>query len=418
MESHPVPQNVTSFEFHLVGNMTLRQFGYLAVGLGIAWLSFALFFNNLPILAWPLIIVSASLGAAYAFLPIMERPLDYWTKAFVKAIRKPTLRKYSSKIIFPDDPKFKDRLQIYLHYIQSLPQNTLTQQPTAPSIGIKITPPAPEKPEEKKEEKQAATAQPTPPAASAPAAGKDAVSEFLENLNKLAQESDVKKPLPTAPVQTAPPPQPTPPPPPPAPSPTSVPEPSNEDLSKTVQLAKEAQSVQNRILEAEKRINDIKSGAATEGVDPRKYTQEFQSVLADLQKMNQKAREISHELAELSKTPNESTIASAPTTKPNIIPSLTLSSTPNIINGIVTDAQGNYIEGAIIVAHDKAGLPVRALKTNKLGQFIAATPLPSGTYTISVEKEDLAFDVVQVELNDKVLNPVVISAKRGGVPNA
>jgi hypothetical protein len=94
MEAHPVPQNVTQFEFHLIGNMTMRQFGYLAVGMGLAYVIFILFATTLPYIAYPLIVICASLGAAYAFLPIMDRPLDHWTAAFIKAITKPTMRKY------------------------------------------------------------------------------------------------------------------------------------------------------------------------------------------------------------------------------------------------------------------------------------------------------------------------------------
>lgn len=413
MESHPVPQNVTSFEFHLVGNMTMRQFGYLAIGLVIAYISFLLFFNTLPLLAWPLIIIPSLIGAAYAFLPIMERPLDYWTKAFIRAVRRPTLRKYNSRVVSPEDPKFKERLDIYLHYLQALP----SQKPPAPSSIAVHNPQAPvEKGDGKKFGQQEGFKLEEPKAGE-----KDAVEEFIQNLNKLAAQTS--KPSQQPPIPTTPPTQaPQPPAPPlptqPTPTPPSHPSadgpiPSEEELDKTVALARQAQLIQNRILEAEKQINEIKSGAATQGMDPKKYTEQFQSVLADLQKLNQKAREVSHELAELSKTPANPTLSIQPAAKPNIIPTLTLTPTPNIVNGIVTDAQGNYIEGAIIVAHDKAGLPVRALKTNKLGQFIAATPLPSGTYTISVEKDDLGFDVVQLELDDKVLNPVVISAKKG-----
>ncbi len=416
MESHPVPQNVTAFEFHLIGNMTMRQFGYLAVGLIIAYVSFLLFFNTLPLLAWPLIIIPSVVGAAYAFLPIMERPLDYWTKAFIKAIRRPTFRKYSSKTVSPEDPKFKERLEIYLHYIQALPQksdkpSSITLHPTP--ISEEKSPNVPSNPLNNPDQ---------PP-------GHDPVGEFMQNLSKLAQDtSNYEQPKteisPVSPSPQPPPPTPAPPktqalPSTPSSTPpfTQEPSPSEEELDKTVSLAREAQLVQNRILLAEKEINEIKSGAATKGVDPKRYTQQFQSVLGDLQKLNQKAREISHDLAELSKTQNTSSLSSQPVAKPNIIPTLTLTSTPNIINGIVTDAQGNYIEGAIIVAHDKAGLPVRALKTNKLGQFIAATPLPSETYTISVEKDDLGFDVIQLDLTDKVLNPIVISAKKGAQPS-
>jgi hypothetical protein len=86
---------------------------------------------------------------------------------------------------------------------------------------------------------------------------------------------------------------------------------------------------------------------------------------------------------------------------------------PNIINGIVTDAVNNYLEGVIVVTHDKQGLPVRALKTNKLGQFVAATPLPNGVYTLSLEKDNLIFDSVSISLDGKIMAPIVVAARKG-----
>ena len=65
-----------------------------------------------------------------------------------------------------------------------------------------------------------------------------------------------------------------------------------------------------------------------------------------------------------------------------------------------------------MVIYDKAGLPVRALKTNKLGQFSGSTPLPNGSYTIELEKDNLLFDVLQIDLEGKVLPAVAISAKK------
>ena len=40
MEQHPVPRNISSFQFHLIGDMTLRQFGYLIAGALCAFIVF------------------------------------------------------------------------------------------------------------------------------------------------------------------------------------------------------------------------------------------------------------------------------------------------------------------------------------------------------------------------------------------
>lgn len=89
-------------------------------------------------------------------------------------------------------------------------------------------------------------------------------------------------------------------------------------------------------------------------------------------------------------------------------PSLT--SAPNVINGIIKDAAGMLLSNVIIVVKDEKGEPVRALKTNKIGQFAISTPLPNGTYTMELEAAGRSFDIIQVEVKGKVLPPIEIRA--------
>lgn len=88
MQQHPVPQNVTQYQFRLVGDMTLKQFLELAGGLLLAYLFFAS--NLIFIFKWPLIILSILFGVGLAFFPIEDRPLDQWIVNFIKAIYSPT----------------------------------------------------------------------------------------------------------------------------------------------------------------------------------------------------------------------------------------------------------------------------------------------------------------------------------------
>jgi hypothetical protein len=92
-----------------------------------------------------------------------------------------------------------------------------------------------------------------------------------------------------------------------------------------------------------------------------------------------------------------------------------LTSFPNVINGVVLSQSGTPLERAIVIIHNKDGLPVRALKTNKLGQFAGATPLPSGVYTLTIEKEGLQFDTLQITLKGTVLASLPIFPKKGEV---
>lgn len=89
MEQHPVPQQISSYEFRLVGDMTLKQFFQLAGGALTALLIYSTEIN--PFIKWPLIVFFSLFGAALAFLPFEGRPLEKWIVAFFKSIYSPTL---------------------------------------------------------------------------------------------------------------------------------------------------------------------------------------------------------------------------------------------------------------------------------------------------------------------------------------
>ena len=88
MEQHPIPQQISSYQFRLVGDMTLKQFFQLAGGFLVA-----LTFYSLPIMGIikiPLAAISALLGVGMAFMPLEGRPLERWIFAFFRAIYTPT----------------------------------------------------------------------------------------------------------------------------------------------------------------------------------------------------------------------------------------------------------------------------------------------------------------------------------------
>jgi len=88
-----------------------------------------------------------------------------------------------------------------------------------------------------------------------------------------------------------------------------------------------------------------------------------------------------------------------------------LTNKPNVLSGLVVDGTGVPISGAIITVRDVNGVPVRALKTNKLGQFLSATPLPSGQYMIDVDWENFSFEPLSLNVTGEVLAPLAIKAK-------
>ena len=84
---HAVPQNIMEVEFKIIGEMTLREFIYLAVFGALAYFS-AMTVGNL--LKWPMVFFFGGTGIIFAFLPINDRGMDEWVANFLRAIYNPT----------------------------------------------------------------------------------------------------------------------------------------------------------------------------------------------------------------------------------------------------------------------------------------------------------------------------------------
>lgn len=366
MEPHPIPQNVTSFEFRLIGDMTLKQFFYLGVGLGTAYLLYAIAYFSYPIIVLPLILISALLGVAFAFLPIFDMPLDHWVKAFFHAVYSPTKGQWKTKFtakqkMTPDDPFFKNRLQTYLSSI-GLNLNTWDNEPKPQTTKVIFSKPV-------------ANIQPIPPTSITP--------------SKL---------------------------------------PSTKELSKLVEMARQTQVLQTKIADTEKLIKQM----TTEGksAEVPQVSTNLQNLIAQTEELYKKTSEMNKTTTSLTPEPQlPPQVISQPITIPiqAIAPkvevvkelshqqaSIVLTSSPNVINGIVSDTAGNYIENVIVIIHNSEGIPVRALKTNKLGQFVGSTPLPAGVYTVTLEKEGYSFQTLQLTLENSTLAPIAIIANKGG----
>ncbi|MFA6184569.1 MAG: hypothetical protein WC720_00260 [Candidatus Shapirobacteria bacterium] len=95
MEQHAIPQQISSYEFKLVGDMTLKQFLKAAVGIVLA-----IMINSTKLIIlvkWPLILLFAGGGLVLAFIPFEDRPLEVWIFSFLKAIYSPTIYIYRRK---------------------------------------------------------------------------------------------------------------------------------------------------------------------------------------------------------------------------------------------------------------------------------------------------------------------------------
>lgn len=352
MGPHPVPQNITTFQFKLVGDMTLKQFLYLAAGAGTAYIIFVFFSTSYPLVSWPLILIFGLSGVAFAFLPIASRPLDYWVKAFFKAIYSQTTFTWNKDhVSYKDTARFNSRYTDFIHGIFADKPSSATQKVIIPKT---VTP--------------------------------QAIIPGNITVN------------PPAPVQKS-----------------TLP--SSDDLKKTVDLAREAQSLQMKIVQTERTLNQIKAAASQPSPIPVNYSEEVNRVLENLQTLVNQASEIK---ARMKPNPNLPQKLDAKQFKDKVkvvFPEkqkqtqIALTTFPNVISGIVKNIRGDFLEAVVAVIYDKEGLPVRALKTNKLGQFSGSTPLPNGTYTLELEKDHYTFDVLQILLDGNILPPLTITAK-------
>ena len=386
MENHPIPQNITGFEFKLIGNMTLKQFAYLASGSILAWILYIL-----PIFAlikFPLIFVFAGLGAAFAFLPIEGRPMDLMVRNFIKAAFSPTqyvYQKAGGELLSKDEQKLKDfnkkRLSIsqmsdkqLSDFLKNLPKgvNKLDKKEMVFFQSLNSY-------------SQGPAAQPAPGYVAEHAYTTPAVAT-PQPLQPQKINVDTKMP--------------------------------SEDLKKTAELltrelqeakAKEAAApavntkdyldAHSKVLELQKNLNDLMF-----------QKQQLESRLIELQKQVQtdKTQVFSPSVA---KQPEQTQfVRSIPN---NMASSVGLPSTPefpNIVTGIVKDPRGNPLANILVEVKDTQGNAVRAFKTNALGHFASATPLVNGSYTIAFEdpKNQNRFDTVGFVAKGEIIFPVEV----------
>lgn len=88
MDQHPMPRQITTFEFKLIGFLTLKQFIYLAVFIPLGYLFYKLF--PLPLLNIFVGLLVGGAGLALAFVPVNDRPLDVWIKNLYRRLTSPT----------------------------------------------------------------------------------------------------------------------------------------------------------------------------------------------------------------------------------------------------------------------------------------------------------------------------------------
>lgn len=379
MENHPIPQDVTGFKFKLIGNITVKQFLYL---FGAAILSYLFYSSPLFFLIkYPLIFFIAGTGAALAFLPIDGRPLDKMILYYIKAI--PRENQYVYK---------KRGIDLYVETAVITPERKKRIQ---------------QKQAEKEETKTKKTYllkqlrksyfQPD-----------EVESSFLEKIKPFLEESILQKqtglgipsnnttiltkPIPQRVIEPKP--------------KETTPSDKLKDLQQQLQKAKEDK---NRLghtasSELDKKINELEARLEEE----LKEKELLQKKLFDYMKTkpNDQVYQPSVDIP-MRQTPHVRRISP----QSQILAGFpTLPDVPNIVLGIVKDPRGKVLPGIIVEIVDKAKNPVRAFKTNALGQFASATPLANGVYTVFFEDphKQHEFDTIEIQLTGEIFPPLEI----------
>lgn len=323
--------------------MTLKQFFQVAGGVVISLIFYSTPLH--PIIKWPLILFFAGMGAAMAFLPFQERPLEKWIVAFFRSIYSPTLytwKKTEKPPVFYTEAAAAPAITTVANTAPVVEKNTAKLEDAEKSFLSKIgglwnisTPPA------------SPVAAPTQPQVAVTAPVTSSVS-FVQPLQPVEDKPKI------APVT-------------PTPTPVSVPQQVPTVITKSAP----------KLVVQESPLRQDSAG---------------QAQITNLEGQKIEEKEINSASVEFS-------IDAAPPS-----PAIAI----NTIVGQVMDQDRKIVEGAILEIKDSAGRPVRALKSNKAGHFIIVTPLANGKYEVTTEKDGFKFDPVSFDAKGDMIPPIAI----------
>lgn len=376
MDSHPIPQDVTGFQFRLIGDMTVKQFAYLVSGAILAWVAF-----SLPISAFiklPFSLFFGCFGAALAFLPVEGRPLDLMAIYFFKALISPNqflFIKNGSPII----PVLSQKIS---HVASAKKQpNTISEESLQTLLASNA-------PAQKGELDQ-----------------KELL--FLQSVSTIFQGgTQVVQPQQSAEQKNE--------------------EKSDEQIEpEAIEEVEQELEEQTQIIKEE--LEQVKANVQKEEVQGTN-NQELQESNLRIAKLEQLLNEtlsqknqLEQQLLALQKQFSTQNQSLAPKMDDQKVQKNTVKTAaqttngmevPNLIAGIIKDPRGNVLPNILVEIRDKDGNPVRAFKTNKLGQFASATPLLNGIYTIVFEDPAGAnkFDTLEITAKGEVIQPLEIKS--------
>ncbi len=149
MRQHPIPQNVLDIEFKLFTRFTLKEFGYLALGIGTG--SIFLYFSikgQIPgIVGIPIFAIFSGIGSFLALVPINDQPADKAIINYFTAINKPTQRVWLNetmkeqrrKPIIAQDEESKKKVIGASHVTEEQKSNIFQENPGDDILAVEET---------------------------------------------------------------------------------------------------------------------------------------------------------------------------------------------------------------------------------------------------------------------------------------
>jgi len=332
--------------------MTLKQFLELIGGLIAGWLIYSL---HIPgFIKWPLAFLAGFGGIALAFLPIEERPLDVWIVNFFKSVYSPT--------------------QYLWKKHSQIPKIFISKHHSSYQVGLE------KKPIIKDKSRLEEYLQTLPSMATTDLLEKKE-SDRLNTISSLLESHQLASTFPSTDLSAT--------------SPVSPLIPDNNKLKSRRLEPKTSISIPHP-----KPVKIQKTDSAS-----------TKTIEKESKSMVKPAPPLSPPIlveSTISETLNPAVAAQFSTTLP--IPQTP--EYPNQIVGMVVNNFEKIVTNALIEIIDKNQETVRALKTNKLGQFFSASPLKKGQYQLRVEHPDYQFDIIKFKAEDKVILPFKIKAKK------
>ena len=347
--------------------MTLKQFFQLAGGCLISLLIYSTALH--PILKWPLIIFFVAFGAALAFLPFQERPLEKWVVAFFRSIYSPTIYTWRPYAVAP-----------------AFFQTETTQDMSSSVSGSASTSTA-----------SSANNSKLPFLSNL----EEAENNFLNKVGVLFVATPTIVPVipPAANVMQ------------------TTPQPSVMPISTIPNNFPSATTVGsvNPSIRPEVIVPQIQPLQIPQAPKPHYILSEEKQNIGPANPISMFSTGSAQQVFSANVEANTATVSRAQFSVDAAPPSLP--ENPNLIVGQVMDKDGKIIEGAILEIKDEAQRPVRALKSNKAGHFMIVTPLLNGRYEIEIDKEGYEFSPLSFEAKGEIIPAIAIQAKNSLVIN-